>query len=137
MSTNRWPVAAVGAVVVRDADLLMIRRGPGPAGGMWSIPGGKIEPGETAAEAVVRELFEETGLAGLCGELVGWAELIDEHDHFLVLDFAVIVLDDTPPVAASDAAEVRWVPVSEVAELTLAPGLAEFLADHEIIPTIV
>ena len=131
------PVVAVGAIVIRNDELLLVRRGRGPAQGKWSVPGGKIEFGETAAEAVVRELLEETGLQGLCGPLVGWAELLGEEDHFVVLDFEVQVLDEDTLAAGSDAAEVRWVHVNDVAELALADGLAEFLADHDIIPTIV
>jgi 8-oxo-dGTP diphosphatase len=131
------PVPAVGAIVVQDGSLLMIRRGRGPAGGSWSVPGGKIERGEMAAEAVIRELAEETGLIGLCGELVGWTEIIEDEHHFVVLDFEVVVLSTDPPVAGSDAAEAAWIDVADVAELNLAPGLAQFLADHDVIPTIV
>lgn len=92
-----------------------------------------MEAGETVAAAVVRELAEETGLQGLCGPLLGWAELIGEDHHFVVLDFEVTVIDDAPPVASSDASEARWVPLDQVAELRLADGLAEFLAEHGVI----
>ena len=73
------PRSRVGAVVVGDGELLMIRRGHGPAGGTWSLPGGRVERGETAAEAVVREVGEETGLEGVCGPFLGWAELIERR----------------------------------------------------------
>jgi len=97
------------------------------------VPGGRIERGETAAEAVVREVAEETGLRCVCGPMVGWAELISDEAHFVVLDFEVTVLDDQDPVAGSDAAEACWVPLHAVAERRLVPGLAEFLADHGVI----
>jgi 8-oxo-dGTP diphosphatase len=130
------PQVCVGAIAV-DADrLLLVRRGHGPAAGTWSIPGGRVEPGELLAEAVVRELLEETGVEGVCGELVGWAERFTEVDHYVILDFRVAVLEDTNPVAGDDAAEARWVPVVDVAELDLADGLAEFLHEHGLIPTI-
>ncbi len=89
-------------------------------------------------EAVVRELREETGLEGVCGELVGWTELIDDElgTHFVVLDFQVTVLDDTPPVAGDDAAEAEWVPLGQVVDRRLADGLAEFLHDHGIVDVI-
>jgi 8-oxo-dGTP diphosphatase len=130
------PQVCVGAIAV-DADrLLVIRRGHGPAAGSWSVPGGRVEPGELLAEAVVRELLEETGVEGVCGELIGWAERFDEGEHYVILDFAVSLLEGTEPVAGDDAAEARWVPLADVAELNLVPGLAMFLHEHGIIPTI-
>ena len=94
--------------------------------------------GETLAEAVTRELREETGMEGVCGPLIGWTELVPDSDvehHLVILDFEVSLLDAAEPVAASDALDARWVPVGDVAEMRLAPGLAEFLHDHGIIPT--
>jgi 8-oxo-dGTP diphosphatase len=129
------PQVCVGAVAVFDDRILMIRRGHGPAAGTWSVPGGRVETGETLAEAVVRELREETGLVGVCESLVGWAERIGPDHHYVILDFAVTVVDDADPVAGDDAAEAAWVPLSDVAELTLADGLAEFLHDHGILRT--
>ena len=134
MSGSR-PEVCVGAVVVRDERLLLVRRGHGPAAGAWSVPGGRVERGEALVEAVVRELREETGLDGLVDGLLGWVERIDDDDHFVILDFAVTVLDGEP-VAGDDAAEVAWVPVGDVAERRLVEGLAEFLNDHGVIPTI-
>ena len=55
-------VAAVGAIAIRDGALLLIRRGHAPSRGRWSLPGGRVEPGETAEQALVREVAEETGL---------------------------------------------------------------------------
>lgn len=130
------PEVCVGAIAVNDGDLLLVRRGHGPAAGTWSVPGGRVEPGEMVAEAVTRELREETGLEGVCGELVGWTERVDDDHHFVILDFEVTVYDREPLVAGSDAAEARWVPLEDVAELALADGLAEFLYEHEIIDTI-
>lgn len=130
------PRVAVGAVVVHDGDLLLIRRGHGPAAGSWSVPGGRVEPGELLAEAVVRELLEETGLEGACGSLVGWTERVDGQHHWVILDFEVTVLDRRAPVAGSDATEARWVPCEEVSELALVEGLAEFLHEHGVIDTI-
>ena len=89
------------------------------------------------AEAVVRELREETGLDGLCGPFIGWVELIEDEDHAVVADFRVELLADADPVAGSDAAEATWIPLADVADLHLAPGLAGFLYDHRIIDTVV
>jgi ADP-ribose pyrophosphatase YjhB (NUDIX family) len=127
------PELCVGAVAVDEDQLLLIRRGRGPAQGLWSVPGGRVEPGETLAEAVVRELLEETGLEGVCDSLVGWAERIGDGVHFVILDFWVTIVADAEPIAGSDAAEAAWVPLDQVAELPLAEGLAEFLHDHGIL----
>jgi len=132
------PEVCVGAIVVEDEELLLIRRGHGPGAGEWSIPGGRVGAGEMLAEAVVRELQEETGLEGVCGNLVGWVERLGEGYHYVILDFRVTLLTlDRDPVAGDDAAEVAWVPVNDVAEQRLVDGLAEFLHENGIIPTIV
>ena len=131
------PEIAVGAIVLDDDRLLMIRRGHGPAAGRWSIPSGRIERGETAAEAVVREVMEETSLAVVCGPLIDWVELISDTAHFVVLDFEATLMDDGDPVAGDDAAEACWVATDQVCELRLVDGLAEFLHEHGIIRTLI
>ena len=131
------PQVCVGAVAVDDGRLLLVRRGNPPQRGLWSVPGGRVEPGETVGEAVVREVTEETGLEGLCGALLGWVERIDAEHHFVILDFLVEILDPADPVAGDDALEARWVPLDDEAEMDLVDGLAEFLHDHGILETIV
>lgn len=130
------PEVCVGAVALDNDCLLLIRRGRGPAQGEWSVPGGRVEQGETLAEAVVRELLEETGIEGVCGALVGWVERIHADHHHVILDFRVDVLPDQEPTAGDDAAEARWVPLPEVSELALVDGLAEFLHEHGILDII-
>ncbi len=132
------PELCVGAIAVADERLLLIRRGHGPAAGEWSVPGGRVDGGETLAEAVVRELAEETGLEAVCDDLAGWVERISDDHHFVILDFRVTVLDhpETELRAGGDAAEAAWVPLDEVAHLRLVEGLAEFLHDHGIVPVI-
>ena len=134
---SEGPELAVGAVVVDHDQLLLVRRGRGPAQGFWSVPGGRVRRDETLAEAVTRELREETGLEGVCGPLIGWAEILDPDlgHHFVVLDFEATIVGDGEPVAGDDAAEAEWVDLHAVAERMLAPGLAEFLHDHGILPT--
>lgn len=134
--TATAPTLCVGAVVVDDDRLLLVRRGHGPAAGSWAVPGGRVEPGETLAEAVVRELAEETGLEGVCGVLIGIAELFDGDEHLVICDYDVTVLEASDPRAGSDAAEAAWVPLGDAANLALAPGMAEFLHDHGILATI-
>jgi 8-oxo-dGTP diphosphatase len=133
------PELCVGAVAVHDGNLLLIRRGHGPAAGEWSLPGGRVEEGELLAEAVVRELLEETGLEAVCGSMVGWVERLGEDGadhHFVILDFDVTVLDDRDPVAGDDAAEAAWVPLDEVVDRRLVDGLAEFLHENGILEVI-
>ena len=129
------PILGVGAVVVDHDRLLLVRRGRAPALGEWSVPGGKVELGEALAEAVTRELREETGLEGVCGPLLGWGERIEPDAHHVILDFEVTLLGGDQAVAGDDAAEVAWVELHEVAELHLVDGLAELLRDHGIIAT--
>ena len=129
------PEVCVGAVVVRDDCLLLVRRGHGPAAGEWSVPGGRVETGETLAEAVVREVAEETGLDVMCDELVGWVERIGPDHHFVIFDFGATPIGpaDAEPRAGDDAAEAAWVPLDDLGALRLVDGLAEFLASHGVI----
>lgn len=129
------PELCVGAIAVDEDQILLVRRGRGPAQGEWSVPGGHVEPGETLAEAVVRELAEETGLAGVCDGLAGWVERVGDGYHHVILDFHVTIIDSSEPVAGDDAAEVAWVPLSDVTDLQLTDGLAEFLHDRGILAT--
>src|SRR4051812_23949397 len=114
MGDRPRPQICVGAIAVDSGALLMVRRGRAPAAGEWSVPGGRVEAGETLAEAVVRELAEETGIEGVCDELIGWVERIGADHHYVILDFGVTVLDATEPVAGDDAAEAEWVPLEDV-----------------------
>lgn len=128
---------SVGAIVVHDDRILLVRRGRGVAAGTWSVPGGRVEHGELLAEATVRELREETGLEGVCGSLIGLVERFIEGEHHVILDHEVTLLEPSvTPTAGDDAAEVAWVPLHEVADWNLVEGLAEFLHDHGILATI-
>lgn len=130
------PHLCVSAVAVDDDRLLLVRRGRGPAQGEWAVPGGRVQPGETLAEAVVRELAEETGIEGVCGALIDWVERVGAEDHFVIFAFAVAVMEAPPPVAGSDAAEAAWVPLGQVGDLSLVDGLAELLHAHGILDLI-
>ena len=127
----------VGAVALSQGRLLLIQRGNEPGRGRWSLPGGRVEPGELLIEAVLRELREETGLDAVCDRFVGHVERVGPGYHYVILDFAVTVLDPDAIAAATDALDARWVPLDEVVDLPLVSGLARFLSDHGIISTIV
>ena len=131
--TVRAPKVAVGAVCTHLEALLLVRRGRGAAQGQWSVPGGHVEWGETLHEAVVREMYEETGLEVVVDRFLGWVERIEDPYHYVILDFAVTALEPSrKPVAGDDAAEVAWVPFADVSDLALVGGLYEFLRDVEV-----
>ena len=134
------PRVCVAAVALRGDELLMVRRGSGAVAGEWSLPGGVVAAGETMAEAIVSLLSDQTGHQDvLCGPFVTWSELIDDTGvaaHTVVMYFSAVVMDAGPAVPGS-AAETRWTPTWRVPELPLADGLAEFLADQDIIDTVV
>jgi len=140
MSAPAGPSLRVASLVQRGDDLLLVRRGPGAAAGEWDVPGGPVLRGETLAESVVRTFGLETGHDDvLCGPFIGWAEVLDDDapgDHEIVMYFTAVLIDDDPPGSGS-ATESAWVPVWTVPELRLRDGLAEFLADQEIIDTVV
>ncbi|WP_419919403.1 NUDIX hydrolase [Candidatus Poriferisocius sp.] len=128
------PELCVGAVVVRDNSILLIRRGHPPGEGLWSVPGGRVRRGESLADAVRRELREETGLNGVVGEALGWTELIGRRRHFVVVDYRVAVAPDSQEIAGSDATDAAWVAFDDLEQWDLVHGLQQFLADHQIIP---
>jgi 8-oxo-dGTP diphosphatase len=125
------PEVAVGAVVVRDGRLLLIRRGRGVGVGLWSLPGGRVEPGETLAAAVRRELAEETGLQARVGPLCGIAERISDQAHYVILDYWAEA--DGTAVAGDDAAGVMWAGRHDLARLDLVTGLLDFLDTHGVL----
>jgi 8-oxo-dGTP diphosphatase len=128
---------AVGGIALRGREILLVRRGHGPAAGEWSVPGGRVRFGEELHEAVVREVAEETGLEVVVERFLGWVErrgTDPEPYHFVILDFLVDVLDvQQEPVAGSDADEVGWIGIDELDGMALVPGLLEFLVDHGIL----
>lgn len=124
---------AVGGVAVRNGEILLIERATDPGRGQWSIPGGRIEPGETLHQAVVREVAEETGLKVTVGPLLGLAERISDRFHIVIVDYLVEVVGDPIPTAGDDAAAAAWIALDEMAQLDLVDGLAGFLTDHGIV----
>jgi 8-oxo-dGTP diphosphatase len=124
--SERPTVRAVGAVITRsDGRLLLIKRGNEPGRGLWSLPGGRIEPGESDVAAVAREVLEETGLVVTVGALAGRVQRgrYDISDYF-----ATVVSGEL--AAATDALDAVWDnPRSRVT----TPGLVEALASWGLI----
>jgi ADP-ribose pyrophosphatase YjhB (NUDIX family) len=132
----------VGCIWQQGDALVLVRRGHGPAGGSWALPGDEVREGETLAEAVVRSIAEQTGADALCGPFVGWGEVVDDGPHVLTMYFEGVVLDapahDRASGTIADApGEARVTPVWEVTEVPLVAGLAEFLADQELIELVI
>jgi 8-oxo-dGTP diphosphatase len=117
---------AVGAIIIDGDRVLLIRRAKPPAQDRWSVPGGKVEPGETLEQACAREVREETGLEVEVGPLVEIVERAGEGYHYEIHDFHARVRGGTL-AAASDCAEVRWVTLDEAAQLPTTDGLLPVL----------
>ncbi len=128
-------IPCVGAIITdRAGRLLLIKRGHEPETGRWSLPGGRVEPGETDQQAVVREVREETGLEVSCGALVGAVQRPRPGGGVLeIRDYAATVTGgELRP--GDDAADARWVSPAGFGSLPLTTGLAAALAGWGVIP---
>ncbi|MGE0704725.1 MAG: NUDIX hydrolase [Vicinamibacterales bacterium] len=120
------PVVSVGAAIVREGQVLLIKRGHPPLQGAWSLPGGRVELGETLHEALAREVLEETGLELTIGPIVEVLDRIDRTGdgriayHYVIIDFACRVVGGEL-ACGSDAAGVRWTRVEELPALGVTP----------------
>jgi ADP-ribose pyrophosphatase YjhB (NUDIX family) len=127
------PFLAVSAAIVRDGKILIVRRARPPAQGVFTLPGGVVEPGETLVEAVAREVREETSLTIEPVALAGFREAIvrDAQDrverHFVILCFAAR-WQAGEPVLNEELSEARWRDPAELAGLQTTAGLAEIVA---------
>ncbi len=133
------PECAVGAIVQHEGALLLVKRDREPARGLWSLPGGRVQPGESLNEAVVREIREETGLEVSVDGLCGIAERIVHDDegevafHYVILDFYATPHGSTELKPGDDASDARWVRVEDLPDLHVTTGLVEFLTDRGVI----
>jgi 8-oxo-dGTP diphosphatase len=130
-------IPCVGAVATDEQGrLLMIKRGHEPGAGLWSIPGGRIEPGETDAEALVREMLEETSLTVAVGRRLGRVRrpfldgaVID------IRDYAVTVTGGTLR-PGDDAADARWIAAADLNSLEITEGLIDALTEWGVLGTL-
>ena len=127
------PFLAVSAAIVRDGKLLVVRRARAPAHGLYTLPGGVVEVGETLTEAVAREVHEETGMTVEPVALAGYREALvrDAQErverHFVILCFAAHWRAGEP-VLNEELDEARWIDPAELAGLKTTAGLAEIVA---------
>ena len=129
-------MACVGAVVQDAAGrLLMIRRGHAPHAGLWSVPGGRVEDGETLEQAVRREVLEETGLLVRPGAVVGRVRIPGAGVVYDVADLACTFdPPDQQPVAGDDAADVLFADATTLDRLPCTPRLVETLRGWGVLP---
>ena len=127
------PFLAVSAAIVRDGRVLVVRRARAPAEGIFTLPGGVVEAGETLVAAVVREIREETALDIAPVALAGHREFIGRDDtgrierHFVILAFAARWLAGEP-VLSEELAEARWIDPADLTQLRTTEGLADIIA---------
>ena len=120
------PLIGVGAVVVHQGRVLLIRRGHPPNQGLWTLPGGRVERGETLAAALGRELYTETGLTAKCGALAEVFEIIDDRYHYVILDY-LMSEPEGELRAGDDATAARFVALADLTNYPTTDGLAAVL----------
>ena len=132
MATRPTPELAVSAAVFRGGEILVVRRTGSPAKGLWTLPGGRVEVGETLVEAVRREVAEETSLVIDVVGLAGYREIIlpsavgDRGRHFVILPFAARWMSGEVALN-EELGEARWLQIDAVKDLPTTEGLFEIL----------
>lgn len=120
------PLVGVGVVLVDDGRILLVQRGHEPSKGLWAVPGGKVDPGETLRDAAVREVAEETGLEVEIGEVIWVGEHISDHGHIVLIDFLGSVVGGEV-IAGDDADQAEWVPLSLAGDYPLTSTMYELI----------
>lgn len=131
-SAPHWPKAAVSAAIFRDRMVLLAERSKPPNAGVWSLPGGHVEAGETVREAALREVDEETGIRATLDGLLDVHDVIARHEdgqlraHYVLTIFYGHWLGGEP-VAASDCRTARFVPLDALTEYPLTVNAERFI----------
>ena len=126
--TTEQPTVGVGALVRSGDRYLLVQRGKEPRKGLWAVPGGKVEFGETLEAAAAREVLEETGLEVAVGAVAWVGNAIGDGYHFVLIDFhASVVGGDLAP--GDDAADARWVTKEEALALPLTDSMHELFEE--------
>jgi 8-oxo-dGTP diphosphatase len=122
-------IGVSGIAFNHNNDVLLIKRNQAPASGLWSIPGGKLEPGESLTSCCQREFFEETAVNVEVSHIVAVVERKLEGFHYVIIDFLVRLIDEqnSMPVAQSDVTDARWVSLSELDNYPLVDGLKDII----------
>jgi len=129
------PVVGIGAIIINEGKIVLIKRGNEPGKGKWSIPGGHVELAESLEGAVIRETKEETGLEVENPRLIDVVTNVDLDEegkvkyHYVIIDYLVQVKNGTAR-AASDAEELRWVPFGEVENYVLTRSFRLFFTNN-------
>ncbi|WP_455222078.1 NUDIX hydrolase [Kaarinaea lacus] len=115
---KNWPIVGVGAVVIHEDRVLLVKRGQAPFQGKWCIPGGKVRYGETLQQAAEREIHEETGITIKAGEPVYVFDTIDtasseQSYHYVVIDLQADYISGNPQ-ARDDVLDAAWFDKDEV-----------------------
>ncbi|HZH50486.1 MAG TPA: NUDIX hydrolase [Microvirga sp.] len=126
------PILAASVAVFRDGRVLLAARGKPPGEGLFSLPGGRVEPGETMGEAALRELQEEVGVEAKLIGLVAPVEVIEREadgrvKHHIVIAAHAARWVSGEPQTGPEAKEIRWVTERDIAALPTTPGLAGIL----------
>ncbi len=126
------PRVAVGAVVIHEGRILMVERAKAPSRGLWSVPGGSVELGESLAEAAEREVFEETGIRVEAGAIVHTFDSVVRDDsgrvrfHYVIVDLQARYLEGEPR-AGCDASAAEWRDPVEATAADVSPKTVELL----------
>jgi ADP-ribose pyrophosphatase YjhB (NUDIX family) len=118
---EKTPQVAVGALVIQNERVLLVKRAKPPSAGIWALPGGRVHWGESLAQAAEREVIEETGIRVKATKIIYTFDSMTPDEagnieyHYVIVDFLAHPVDpDAEPTPADDAADARWIPLNQL-----------------------